>query len=355
MTQRTPISTLGKVALVKRLYGYLGEQYQSTTFSRGIDDAAVLASGVPNERISMTSILLLEGIHFDLTYTPLKHLGYKAVVSICSKLYAMNTLPSQLTLNIGLSARFCIEDVEELLEGVVHACQRYRVDLVSIDPTSSLTGLTLGLAGVGRASAEVISLRSGAKPTDLICLTGDLGAAYMGLQLLEREKRVFAGEKVEDYDPDFAGHEYILERQLRPEARREMIEALAEAGLKPTAMIDVVDGLSSALLHLAQESNVGVRVYEDRLPIDYETARMAEEFNLNVTTVALSGGEDYELLFTLPLGSLDEVRRIEGLRIIGHITEPSLGSSLITRDGGEIALRAQDWYGTQDSQEVQQS
>lgn len=345
MTQGTPISTLGKVALVKRLYSYLGDRHQSSTLSRTGDDAAILASSdQAGGRLLMTSTLLLEGIHFDLTYTPLKHLGYKAVVSICSELYAMNALPTQITLSIGLSARFCVEDVEELLDGVLLACHKHQVDLVRIDPTSSLTGLSLALGGLGRANEDMISPRSGAKPTDLICVTGDLGASYMGLQLLEREKRVFAGEQAEDYNPDFAGHEYILERQLRPEARREMIERLAAAGVKPTSMIDVVDGLASALLHIADASAVGVRVYEDRLPIDYETARMAEEFNLNVTTVALSGGEDYELLFTLPLGMLDTARGIEGIRIIGHITEQSLGSSLITRDGGEIELRAQDWH-----------
>lgn len=341
--QRTEIATLGKVALVHRLYKLLPERLQPTTLHAQGDDAAVLATS-SDERLLLSNTLMLEGIHFDLTYTPLKHLGYKAITALCSEIYAMNGWPTQITLSLGLSARFSVEDVEELLEGAIVACQRNRADLVKIDVTSSLTGLSLALSGVGRVQEEAIAYRSGARPTDLICLTGDLGAAYMGLQLLEREKRVFAGEEVEVHDPDFAGHEYILERQLRPQSRGELIHRLAEASLRPSAMIDVVDGLSSALLHLAHDSGVGIRIYEDRLPIDFETARMAEEFNLNVSTVALSGGEDYELLFTLPLGMLDEARSIDGLRIIGHVTEASLGSCLVTRDGGEIELRAQDWH-----------
>lgn len=338
--QHTEISSLGEFALIRRLTSDI--HLQQPTSIKGVgDDATVIApEGALQSLISQD--LFLEGIHFDLTYTPLKHLGYKVVVASISNIYAMNGEPRQLLLGLGVSARFSVEHIEELYSGIRLACEHYGVDLVGGDTNSSLTGLTLSVTTIGAGIKERLTYRSGAKPTDLICVTGDLGAAYMGLQLLEREKRVFAGEEGE-FTPDFAGREYILERQLRPQARKGIVEQLAVQGLVPTAMIDVSDGLASELKHLAYESKVGLRIYEDRLPIDYETAAMAEEFNLNVTTVALNGGDDYELLFTIPLGLMDKVKEIEGVRIIGHITEESLVTCLIARDGSEIELLAQGW------------
>ncbi|MDO4692348.1 MAG: thiamine-phosphate kinase [Porphyromonadaceae bacterium] len=337
---RTEISSLGEFGLIRKLTDTIKLCNESSLTAAG-DDAAQILYAEGNRTLVSTD-LLLEGIHFDLTYTPLRHLGYKAVVASIADIYAMNGTPRQILVGLGVSSRFAVEDLEELYAGINLACQSYGVDLVGGDTSASLTGLTLSMTALGEVAPESVATRSGAKPTDLICCTGDLGSAYMGLQLLEREKRVFAGEK-EGFDPDFAGHEYILERQLKPELRLEVLQALRDKGIRPTSMIDISDGLSSELLHLCQASQVGVRIYEERLPIDYETARMAEEMNLNVVTVALSGGEDYEFLFTIPLGLMDQAKEIEGIRFIGHITEASLGASLITRDGSEIALRAQGW------------
>lgn len=339
--QRTEISSLGEFAFIRHLTDKLPIYHADT--KQGVGDDASVIEGKGDLETLVTHELFLEGIHFDLTYTPLKHLGYKAVVATISDIYAMNAEPRQLLVGLGVSARFSVEDIEELYAGVRLACERYKLDLVGGDTTSSLTGLTLSLTCVGVGVKERLTYRSGAKPTDLICVTGDLGSAYMGLQLLEREKRVFAGEEGTDFTPDFAGREYILQRQLRPEVSKSVLEELAKRGIIPSSMIDVSDGLASELKHIAHESKVGVRVYEDRLPIDYETASMAEEFNLNVTTVALNGGDDYELLFTIPLGLMDQVKDIEGLRIIGHITEEALGSCLVARDGTEIELVAQGW------------
>lgn len=339
--QRTEISSLGEFAFIRHLTDKLPIYHPDSKHGVG-DDACVIAEKCDLETL-VTHELFLEGVHFDLTYTPLKHLGYKAVVATISDIYAMNAEPRQLLVGLGVSGRFSVEDAEELYAGIRLACEKYRLDLVGGDTTSSLTGLTLGMTCVGRGVKERITYRSGAKPTDLICVTGDLGSAYMGLQLLEREKRVFAGEDNTDFTPDFAGREYILQRQLRPEVPKSVLEELAKRGITPSSMIDVSDGLASELKHIAHESKVGVRVYEERLPIDYETASMAEEFNLNVTTVALNGGDDYEMLFTIPLGLMDQVKDIDGLRIIGHITEESLGTCLVARDGTEIELVAQGW------------
>lgn len=339
--QRTEISSLGEFAFIRHLTDKLPIYHPDSKHGVG-DDACIIAEKGDLEAL-VTHELFLEGIHFDLTYTPLKHLGYKAVVATISDIYAMNAEPRQLLVGLGVSGRFSVEDAEELYAGIRLACEKYRLDLVGGDTTSSLTGLTLGITCVGRGVKERITYRSGAKPTDLICVTGDLGSAYMGLQLLEREKRVFAGEDNTDFTPDFAGREYILQRQLRPEIPKSVLEDLAKRGITPSSMIDVSDGLASELKHIAHESKVGVRVYEERLPIDYETASMAEEFNLNVTTVALNGGDDYEMLFTIPLGLMDQVKDIDGLRIIGHITEESLGTCLVARDGTEIELVAQGW------------
>jgi thiamine-monophosphate kinase len=283
----------------------------------------------------------MEGVHFDLTYTPLKHLGYKSAQVNFSDIYAMNGTPKQITVSIALSKRFSVEDMEEFYSGLKLACQLHHVDIVGGDTTSSLTGMAISITCIGEADADQVVYRNGAKETDLICVSGDLGAAYMGLQLLEREKAVFKGEK--DVQPDFSGKEYILERQLKPEARRDIVEKLREAGVKPTAMMDISDGLSSELLHICSQSNTGCRVYEERIPLDYQTAVMAEELNMNVTTCALNGGEDYELLFTVPLADHEKIAEMEGIRIIGHITKPELGAALITRDGQEFELKAQGW------------
>ena len=336
--KRTEISTLGEFGLIDHLTGGL-EHYNSST-RRGVgDDAAVIDMG--GRATLVTTDLLLEGIHFDLTYTPLKHLGYKSAMVNLSDIYAMNGTPRQLTVSLGISRRFCIEDIEELYAGIRLACEDHHVDIVGGDTTSSLTGLTISITCIGDAAYDEIVYRDGAKDTDLICVSGDLGAAYMGLQLLEREKAALKGN--DDVQPDFAGREYILERQLRPEARRDIIAKLREAGVRPTAMIDISDGLSSELMHICKQSAVGCRIFEEHIPIDYQTAAMAEELNLNLTTCALNGGEDYELLFTVPIGDHEKIAAMEGVRMIGHITRPELGMALITRDGNEMELKAQGW------------
>jgi len=291
--------------------------------------------------VLVTTDLLLEGIHFDLTYVPLKHLGYKSAVVNFSDIYAMNGQPKQITVSLGISKRFSVEDLEDFYEGLQLACEVYGVDLIGGDTTSSLTGLTISITCLGEGEKDKIVYRNGAKDTDLICVSGDLGAAYMGLQLLEREKAVFDGKA--DFAPDFAGKEYLLERQLKPEARKDIIEALAKEGIAPTSMMDISDGLSSEILHICKQSEVGCRLFEERIPIDYQTAVMAEQFNLNVTTVALSGGEDYELIFTVPLHLHDKVSTLKGVHVIGHITSASLGKYLLTRDNAEIEIKAQGW------------
>ena len=303
------------------------------------DDAAVLE--YHDTEVLVTTDLLLEGVHFDLTYVPLKHLGYKSAVVNFSDVYAMNGTPKQITVSLGISKRFTVEHMEELFAGIRLACRIYGVDLVGGDTTSSRQGLVISITCIGEAPADKVVSRSGAKDTDLICVSGDLGAAYMGLQLLEREKIASAGQK--EFIPRFEGKEYLVERQLKPEARRDIIEELAKAGIVPTAMMDISDGLSSELLHICKQSDVGCRVYEDRIPIDYQTAIMAEELGMNLVTAALNGGEDYELLFTVPLHCHEQIEKLPGVKLIGHITKPSLGCALITRDGNEISLRAQGW------------
>ena len=280
-------------------------------------------------------------ITFDLLFRYLKHLGYKSAVVNFSDIYAMNGQPKQITVSLGISKRFSVEDLEAFYSGVKLACDVYGVDIVGGDTSASLTGLCISITCIGEGESGRIVCRDGAKETDLICVSGDLGAAYMGLQLLEREKRIFRGEK--DFTPDFAGKEYLLERQLKPEARKDVIEMLRNADIVPTAMMDVSDGLSSELLHISHASHVGCRIYEDRIPIDYQTAVMAEQFNMNLVTAALNGGEDYELLFTVPLSEHDKVSEMKGIKVIGHITKPELGNCLVGRDGGEVELKAQGW------------
>ena len=341
--KRTEIASLGEFGLIQHLTDKIELQHPGSKKGIG-DDAAVL--DYDGKQLLVTTDLLLEGIHFDLTYVPLKHLGYKSAVVNFSDIYAMNGQPKQLTVSLGISSRFSVEDLENFYDGLQLACQIYGVDIVGGDTSASLTGLCISITCLGEAQTERIVYRNGAKDTDLICVSGDLGAAYMGLQLLEREKAVFSGEN--DFNPDFSGKEYLLERQLKPEARKDIVSMLSENNIVPTSMIDISDGLSSELLHICQQSGAGCRIYEDRIPIDYQTAMMAEQFNMNVTTVALNGGEDYELLFTVPLSMHEKVENIEGVKIIGHICDPSSGARLITRDGTEITLQAQGWTSFQE-------
>lgn len=338
MTTRTEISTLGEFGLIDHLTQNITLTNKSTLKGVG-DDAAVL--DYTDKQVLVTTDLLLEGVHFDLTYVPLKHLGYKSAVVNFSDIYAMNGQPKQITVSLGISKRFSIEDLEDLYSGIRLACDVYGVDLVGGDTSASLTGLSISITCIGEGEPGKVVYRNGAKETDLICVSGDLGAAYMGLQLLEREKKVFQGEK--DFTPDFSGKEYLLERQLKPEARKDIIESLRSNGVLPTAMMDISDGLSSELLHIAKQSHVGCRIYEERIPIDYQTAVMAEQFNMNLVTAALNGGEDYELLFTVPLTEHDKIDAMQGVKVIGYITKAELGNYLVGRDGGEVELKAQGW------------
>lgn len=333
----TEIATLGEFGLIDRLTENLPKHNASTLTSVG-DDAAVMDYGADKEVLVSTD-MLLEGVHFDLTYVPLKHLGYKSAVVNFSDIYAMNGTPRQLVVGLGISKRFTVEHMEALYAGLRLACEIYGVDLVGGDTTASNSGLVISCTVIGDATKGSVVRRSGAKPTDLICVSGDLGAAYMGLQVLEREKAAAAGDK--NFTPDFAGKEYLVERQLKPEARKDIVKELAEAGIMPTSMIDVSDGLSSELLHLCKASKTGCRVYEDRIPIDYQTAVMAEELNMNLVTAAMNGGEDYELLFTVPLTAHEEVSKLKGIRVIGHMTPDEQGCAMIGRNGEEIPLRAQ--------------
>ncbi len=344
----TEISTLGEFGLIDRLTSGLKVNNASTLLGAG-DDCAVLrypAADGDGTRVLVTTDMLMEGIHFDLTYTPLRHLGYKAAAVNFSDVYAMNGTPQQLLVSVALGRRFSVESMDELYAGLRLACERYGVDLVGGDTTSSLTGLALSLTCVGEAKEEDIVYRSGARDTDLICVSGNLGASYMGLQLMEREKKVFEsqrGDRETRAQPDFSGREYLIERLLKPEPRRDIVTRLREAGVRPTAMMDVSDGLSSELMHICKRSSTGCRVYEERIPVDYQTSVAAEEFNLNVYTAALNGGEDYELLFTVPLTDHERVSRLDDIHVIGHITRAELGQKLVTRDGNEFDLRAQGW------------
>lgn len=335
---QTEIATLGEFGLINKLTEQIKLVNPSTIKGVG-DDAAVL--DYADKQVLVTTDLLLEGIHFDLTYVPLKHLGYKAAVVNFSDIYAMNGTPKQITVSLGISKRFTIEHIQELYEGIRTAAEIYGVDIVGGDTSASVTGLLISITCIGEADKDKVVYRNGAKDTDLICVSGDLGAAYMGLQLLEREKVASSGQK--DFQPEFGGKEYILERQLKPEARKDVIKALADAGIVPTAMMDISDGLSSELLHICKQSNAGCRIYEERIPIDYQTAVMASEINMNLVTAALNGGEDYELLFTAPLSAHEKFAQIDSIRIIGHITKPELGCAMITRDGNEMSLQAQGW------------
>ena len=346
------IASLGEFGLIDRLTNNLQPKNSSTLYGVG-DDCAVL--NYPDKCVLVTTDMLIEGVHFNLTYTDLRNLGYKSAMVNISDIFAMNGTPRQLTVSMALSKKFNVEDIERFYEGLKAACDKWQVDIVGGDTTSSFTGLAISITCIGEASKEEIVYRNGAKETDLICVSGDLGAAYMGLQLLERENAVYyqqveeakkknnrkALEELRDFQPDFAGKEYLLQRQLKSEARGDIIRQLKEAGIRPTSMMDVSDGLSSELIHICTQSKVGCRIFEKNLPIDYQTAVMAEELNMNVTTCALNGGEDYELLFTLPIGDYAKISEMDNVKLIGHITKESLGRILVTRDDNEFELKAQ--------------
>lgn len=335
---QTPLSNIGEFGLIDRLTSSVQLQHKSTIKGIG-DDAAVLDFG--NKQVVVTTDLLTEGIHFNLMYVPLKHLGYKAVVVNLSDVFAMNAQPRQITVSIAISSKFSVEAVEELYAGIHLACEKYGVDLVGGDTTSSLTGLTISVTAIGEAGPDDLVYRSGAKVNDLICVSGDLGGAYMGLQLLERENEVFKVNPKEQ--PKLEGYDYILERQLKPEARGDVIKALKSLGVKPTAMIDISDGLSSEIMHICKKSNVGCAIYEEKIPLDFQTKRFAEELSINPLVAALNGGEDYELLFTVYLADHDKIKNDPDITIIGHITETANGSNLITGAGTAIPLQAQGW------------
>ena len=350
----TEISKLGEFGLIHRLTDNIKIKNESTIKCVG-DDCAVLH--YPDSEVLVTTDMLMEGVHFDLTYIDLQHLGYKSAMVNISDIFAMNGTPRQLTVSIALSKRFKVEDMDDFYSGLKLACDKWGVDIVGGDTTSSYTGLAISITCIGEARKDDIVYRSGAKDTDLICVSGDLGAAYMGLQLLEREKSVYyqqvdearkkndkrALEELRNFQPDFAGKEYIIQRQLQTEARGDIIAQFRELDIRPTAMMDISDGLSSELMHICKESGCGCRIYEKNIPIDYQTAVMAEEMNMNVTTCALNGGEDYELLFTVPIGDNEKIQQMDNVKLIGHITRPELGQMLVTRDNQEFELKAQGW------------
>lgn len=335
----TEISELGEFGLIDRLTAGLPRHNESTEKAVG-DDAAIIRP-LPDTDTLVTTDLLLENVHFDLTYVPLKHLGYKSAVVNFSDVYAMGGTPRQITVSLGISRRFTVEHMEDLYAGIRLACEVYGVDIVGGDTSASNQGLVISITCIGDVPRGEAIRRDGARDTDLVCVSGDLGAAYMGLQLLEREKIASKGQ--ENFEPDFGGKEYLIERQLKPEARKDIIAGLREKGVRPTAMMDISDGLSSELLHICHDSHCGCRVYEDRIPIDYQTAVMAEELNMNLVTAALNGGEDYELLFTVPLADHEKLEHMAGVKVIGYITKEDLGCALVTRDGAEIPLKAQGW------------
>ncbi len=335
----TPLTQLGEFGLIK----YLTESIKLNNSSslKGIgDDAAVISSS--SEETVISTDMLSEGVHFDLLYTPLKHLGYKAVIVNLSDIYAMNAKPEQILVSIAVSNRMSVEALDEIYEGIQLACEIYGVDLIGGDTSSSLSGLVINITAIGKANKEDIVYRSGAKENDLICVSGDLGGAYVGLQILEREKSIFEGN--EKIQPDFSGKDYILERQLKPEARKSIIEKLKSVGVKPNAMIDISDGLSSELIHLSSQSNCGVQIFEDKIPIDPATISACEELNINPTIAALNGGEDYELLFTVPIEDHSKIKDIKEISIIGHITDLNSGNFMVASGTDSlIEIKAQGW------------
>ncbi len=338
-TSRTELSELGEFGLIRHLTQHIVLRNPGSQKGAG-DDAAVLK---PSEgMVTLVSTdMLAEGVHFDLGYTPLRHLGYKAATVNFSDICAMNGMPKQLLISMAVSSRFPLDAVEELYSGLLLACERYNVDLVGGDTTSSRSGLVLSMTIIGEAAPEKVAYRSGAQPGDLLCVTGDLGGAYIGLMLLEREKQVF--KENPNIQPDLDGNDYVLERQLKPEARVDVVQLLADRGVKPTAMIDISDGLASELLHICDQSGVGAQVFEEKLPIDPMTYERAREFNMDPTTCMLSGGEDYELLFTISIDDFEKVQHHPDITIIGHIADKENGVNLVSKSNTVHPITAQGW------------
>ena len=332
------ISELGEFGLIDHITKGIKLNHKNTLKGVG-DDAAVIEYG--DICAIITTDLLVEGIHFNLIYTPLKHLGYKAVVVNLSDIYAMNATPKQITVSLAISKKFAVEHIEQIYEGIKLACEQYNVDLIGGDTSSSLTGLAISITAIGEARKEKITYRNTAKKNDVVCVTGNLGSAYMGLQLLEREKEIFKTDP--GFNPSLEGYDYILQRQLKPEARKDVIKILRELNVKPTSMIDISDGLSSEIFHICKKSTVGCKIFQDKIPIDLNTEKMAEEFNIDPLTAALNGGEDYELLFTIDINDLEKIKDQSMIHPIGHITDKEHGAVLITNSGQSIALQAQGW------------
>lgn len=336
--KRTELSELGEFGLIDHITKNFKLKHTSSVKGVGDDAAVINAEG---KHQVVTTDLLVEGIHFDLMYTPLKHLGYKAVVVNLSDVYAMNAEPKQITVSIAMSSKMSVEMVEELYSGIKLACETYNVDLIGGDTSSSVTGLLISVTAIGEADKDAITYRNTAKKNDVLCVSGDLGGSYMGLQLLEREKEVFKVNP--NAQPDFSGCDYIIERQLKPEARKDIVALLKEKNIVPTAMIDISDGLSSETIHICSKSDVGACIYEEKIPIDQETVSMAEEFNMDPTIAAMSGGEDYELLFTIDIRDFEKLKDTPGISFIGHITDKAEGISLIARDGSSVPVSSQGW------------
>ncbi len=334
----TPLSNLGEFALIDHLTKNFKISHKSTVKGIG-DDAAVLSFG--DKKVVISTDLLVEGVHFDLSYMPLKHLGYKAVMVNLSDLYAMNATATQITVSIAVSNRFPLEALEELYAGIETAANIYDIDVVGGDTTSSISGLLISITAIGEVTEDDVVYRKGAQPNDLLIVTGDLGGAYMGLQVLEREKEVFKVNP--NNQPDLDKYTYIIERQLKPESRKDIIELLKDLEVKPTAMIDISDGLSSEIIHLCKHSDVGCDVYENKIPLDPQVISTCEEFNIDSTTIALNGGEDYELLMTIAQKDFPKIKANPNLTVIGYITEKSAGTHLITRAEEKIPLKAQGW------------
>ncbi|OFX42741.1 MAG: thiamine-phosphate kinase [Bacteroidetes bacterium GWA2_30_7] len=334
----TPVSDFGEFKLIKHLTENIKLKHNSTIKGVGDDAAVIEPSG---KKMIITTDMLLEGIHFDLTYVPLKHLGYKAVIVNLSDVYAMNAIPKQITVSIGVSAKFSVEALKDLYDGIYMACDKYNIDLIGGDTCSSLTGLSISVTAIGEADTDKLAYRNGAKVNDLICVTGDLGGAYMGLQLLEREKMVFNSDP--NMKPKFDGYDYILQRQLKPEARKDIIELFEKNKIVPTSMIDISDGLSSELLHICNQSNVSCKIYEEKIPINFATQRMANELNVEPLVSALNGGEDYELLFTVPIELHEKITELHQISIIGHISEKGEENLIITKGGTTLPIMAQGW------------
>lgn len=339
-SSRTEISDLGEFGLIRHLTQNI--ELNNPSSVKGVGDDAAVINYTDSDTVTLVSTdMLVEGVHFDLTYVPLKHLGYKSVIVNLSDIYAMNGQPKQILVSIAVSSRFSLEAVEEIYEGMYVACQKYGVDLVGGDTTSSRSGLVISITVLGERIIDKVVYRNGAKETNLLCVSGDLGGAYMGLQILEREKSVF--KENPKIQPDLEGKDYILERQLKPEARRDVVKLLGELDIVPTAMIDVSDGLASEILHICEQSGVGVELYEEKIPLDPQTYDTAREFGLDPTVCALSGGEDYELLFTIKTEDYDKVKNLPDFTIIGHITNKEKGRLLVTKAGTVATLRAQGW------------